>query len=77
MRGDGGQTRQRGGISALGRSDLGFREESVPEVVRREVRVGGGEDRNEAVFACPYCPLCRVRSVSLWGHKHHRQPLRE
>jgi hypothetical protein len=56
--------------------DFGKGEETVPEVVRK-VRVGGGEDRDEMVFACPYCPLCRVGSVDLWGHKRHRQLLRE
>jgi hypothetical protein len=29
--------------------------------------VGGREDRDEIVFACPHCPLCRVGSVGLWG----------
>jgi hypothetical protein len=56
--------------------DFGIWEESVPEVVR-EVRVGVRVGRDEVVFACPYCPLCRVGSVGLWGHKRHRQPLRE
>ncbi len=56
--------------------DFGIGEESVPEVLR-EVRVGGGEYKDEVVFACSYCPLCRVGSVGLWGHKCHRQPLRE
>jgi hypothetical protein len=36
--------------------DFGIGEEPVPEVVR-EVRMGGGEDRDEVIFACPYCPL--------------------
>ncbi len=44
--------------------DFGIGEEPVPEVVR-EVRVGGGEDRDEVVFACPYCPLCRIGSAGL------------
>ncbi len=50
--------------------DFGIGEESVPEVVR-EVRVGGKEDRDEVVIACPYCPLGRVGSVGLWGQNHH------
>ncbi len=29
--------------------------------------MGGREDGNDLVFACPYCPLCRVGSVDLWG----------
>jgi hypothetical protein len=33
--------------------DFGIGEEPVSEVVR-EVRVGGGEDRDEVIFACPY-----------------------
>jgi hypothetical protein len=71
--GDGvGRTRQR--VWDARRLSIG--EETVPEVVRK-VRVGGREDRDEMVFACPYCPLCRVGSVGLWGHKRHRQPLRE
>ena len=56
--------------------DFGIGEESISEVVR-EVRVCGGEDRDKVVFACPYCPLCRIGSVGLWGHKCHRQSLRE
>ncbi len=54
--------------------DFGIGEEPVPEVVR-EVRVGRGEEIDEMVFACPYCPLCRIRSVGFWGHKRHRQTL--
>ncbi len=42
--------------------DFGIGEKLLPVVVR-EVRVGGGEDRDEVVFVCPYCPLCRVGSV--------------
>ncbi len=79
MRGGGGQTKQRG-IGAPRthdvQGDFGIGEESIPEVVR-EVRLGGGEDRDEVVFAFPYCPLCRIGSVGLWGRKRHRQPLRE
>ncbi len=51
-------------------------EEPVPKVVGK-VRVGGGEDGDKVVFARPYCPLCRVGSVDLWGYQCHRQPLRE
>ena len=56
--------------------DFGKGEETVPEVVRK-VRVGGREDRDKVIFSRPYCPLCRVGSVGLWGHKRHRQPLQE
>ena len=56
--------------------NFGEGEETVPEVVRK-IRVGRGEDRDEMVFACSYCPLCRVGSLGLWGHKLHRQLLRE
>jgi hypothetical protein len=69
-----------GGIGAPrthdAKGDFGIGEESVPEVVRK-IRVGGREDRDEVIFSCPYCPLCRVGSVGLWGHKRHRQLLRE
>jgi hypothetical protein len=68
------------GIGAPGTQDIqgdfGVGEKTVPEVVRK-IRVSGKEDGDEMVFACPYCPLCRVGSVSLWGHKRHRHPLRE
>ncbi len=79
--GDGvGRTRQRVWDGAPGtqdvKGDFGIGEETVPEVVGK-VRVGGREDRDEMVFACSYCPLCRVGSLGLWGHKRHRQPLRE
>ncbi len=66
-----------GGIGAARmhdvQGDFGIGEESVPEVVR-EVRVSG---RDKVVFACPYCPLSRIKSVGLWGHKRHMQLLRE
>jgi hypothetical protein len=52
-----------GGIGAPSthdvKGDFGIGEELVPEVVR-EIRVGGGEDRDEVIFACPYCVFCRV-----------------
>ncbi len=56
--------------------DFGIGEKPVPKVIGK-VRVGGREDGDEVGFACPYCPLCRVGSVDLWGYKCHRQPLRE
>ena len=69
-----------GGVRAPGaqniEGDFGKGEEPVPKVVGK-VRVGGGEDGNKVVFARPYCPLCRVASVNLWGYKCDRQPLRE
>ncbi len=58
------------GIGAPGTQDiqggLGVGEKTVPEVVRK-VGMSGREDVDEMVFSCPYCPLCRTGSVSVWG----------
>jgi hypothetical protein len=55
---------------------FGVGKKAVPEIIR-EVGVSGREQRDEVVFGRPYCPLCRVGSVNLWGHKLRRQPWQE